>query len=52
MFDWVKSFVDVNEMEYLEVSVLIFENFEEMFEYLVGSILDLFDISDVCIFER
>lgn len=39
-------------MEYFEVSVVIFENVEEMFEGLVKKILELLDISDVQIMER
>lgn len=51
-FDRAKSFADVNEMEYLEVSAMTLENLEEMFEHLAGSILDSLDTSDVRILER
>lgn len=51
-FDRAKSYADLNEMEYLEVSAMTLENLEEMFERLASSILDSLDTSDVGILER
>lgn len=51
-FDRAKSYADLNEMEYLEVSAMTHENLEEMFERLASSILDSLDTSDVGILER
>ena len=51
-FDRAKSYADLNEMEYLEVSAMTLENLEEMFERLASSILDSLDRSDVGILER
>lgn len=51
-FERAKSFADLNEMEYLEVSAMTLENLEEMFERLASNILDSLDTNDVRILER